>query len=391
MAAPVRKKLLLLTLVHPDYLPPVYAIAQVLRDEGYDIHILTFDPFGPSQPQLGHHITIESVGKHHGIGLMQRLAIRRRYTVRAATLAASGMSALVSFCSFTFLCALRVKRSVPLVYHSLELADCSWSTLRRSPLSQFKNLVAIHRVAKADFISTASAQRSAWQVGRSRLHHMPYTILNTVYLPPQPLPSYQNEFKTMMPEEHRGKKVVLYMGSVNAQNCVIELVKAFGAVNDTHSVMVIAGIKENEYGDEVRRTAVATPGCTGRVVFFPFVKGAEKDALQANAHIGVCLSNEDQNNAESMMTSPNKVGEYLAKGLFLLASDTEYMRPLGMKGVAALSRSNTEVGIAHALRIALQAVEAPGCRNAILGFVKEYYCMQQQAQPLVRFIKEKGL
>jgi glycosyltransferase involved in cell wall biosynthesis len=391
MAASVPKKLLLLTLVHPDYLPPVYAMAQVLRDEGYDIHILTFDPFGPSQPQLGERITIESVGKHHGIGLVQRLAIRRRYTARAASLVAAGTTAIVSFCAFTLLCGLKVQGRVPLAYHSLELSDFSWATLRRSPLSQINNLLAIRNIGRAGFISTASAQRSAWQVGRSRLHHMPYTILNTVYLPQQQLPDYHNEFQTMMPKEHRGKKVVLYMGSVNAQNCVVELVKAFGAVNDAHSVMVVAGIRENEYGDEVRRVAVSTPGCTGRVVFFPFVKGIEKDALQSNAQIGVCLSNEDQNNAESMMTSPNKVGEYLAKGLFLLASDTEYMRPLGMKGVAALTPSNDVAGIAAAMRTALLAVDVPGCRNAILQFVKEYYCIQQQAKPLVRFIKEKGL
>jgi glycosyltransferase involved in cell wall biosynthesis len=390
MAVSVRKKLLLLTLVHPDYLPPVYAIAQVLRDEGYDIHILTFEPFGPSQPQQLQHITIESVGKHHGIGLLQRLTIRRRYMARAATLVAGGASAIVSFCAFSLLCGIKIHGRLPLAYHSLELSDFSWATLRRSPLSQFNNLLAIRNIGRAGFISTASAQRSAWQVGRSRLHHMPYTILNTVYLPPGEMLRYQNEFQTLMPTEHRGKKVVLYMGSVNAQNCVIELVKAFGTVNDSNSVMVIAGIKDNEYGDEVRRVAVSTPGCTGRVVFFPFVKGIDKDALQSNAHIGVCLSNEDQNNAESMMTSPNKVGEYLAKGLYLLASDTEYMRPLGMKGVAALSRSNDVSSIAAAMRRALQAVEAPDCRHAILDFVKEFYCMQQQASPLVKFIKENG-
>jgi glycosyltransferase involved in cell wall biosynthesis len=321
---------------------------------------------------------------------MQRLAIRRTYTARAAALAGSGTSAIISFCAFTLLCGLKVKGRLPLAYHSLELSDFSWSTLRRSPLSQFNNLLAIRRIAQAGFISTASAQRSAWQVGRSRLHHMPYTILNTVYLPQQEPPAYENEFKTMMPAEHRGKKVVLYMGSVNAQNCVIELVKAFGVVNDANSVMVIAGIKENEYGDEVRRIAVATPGCTGRVVFFPFVKGTDKEALQSNADIGVCLSNENQNNAESMMTSPNKVGEYLAKGLYLLASDTEYMRPMGMKGVAALSPSNDVDGIANALRKALVAVEMPGSRNTIISFVKEYYCMQQQARPLIQFIKEQG-
>ena len=82
MAETHKGKLLLLTLVHPDFLPPVYACAQVLRDEGYAIHILTFDSFVPANLELGSDITIECVGKHHGIGLKQRLQLRNKYTKR---------------------------------------------------------------------------------------------------------------------------------------------------------------------------------------------------------------------------------------------------------------------------------------------------------------------
>lgn len=390
MAITPRKKVLLLTLVHPDYLPPVYAIAQVIRDEGYDVHILTFDPFAPSTPDMGDHATLESVGKHHGIGLMQRLSIRRKYTVRAHELVADGPVAIISFCAFTLLCGLKVKKQQPLVYHSLEMSDFMWSAIKRSPLSMVNNWRALKKVHKADMIATPSAQRSAWLVGRRQLHFMPYTVLNTVYLPPVPPPSHEDMFRTMLPPEHRGKKVVLYMGAVNAQNCVIDLVRAFGAVNDVNSVLLVAGMKENEYCDEVRRVAVSAPGCIGRVVFFNFMKGDEKNALQSNSDIGVCLSNERRDNAESMMTSPNKVGEYLAKGLYLLASDTEYMRPFMFKGVAALTASSSVEDIATAMRTALQAVENKGYKETIHNFVKDYYCMQQQAKPIVDLIKKQG-
>ena len=59
------KKILLLTLVHPDFLPPVYAVAQVLRDLGYRIHILTFDSYVPAELNLGSNIELEMKETHN--------------------------------------------------------------------------------------------------------------------------------------------------------------------------------------------------------------------------------------------------------------------------------------------------------------------------------------
>jgi hypothetical protein len=64
-----KKTILLLTLVHPDFLPPVYAIAQVLRDYGYNIHILTFDSPVPANLDIGDNIAMELMGKHHEANL----------------------------------------------------------------------------------------------------------------------------------------------------------------------------------------------------------------------------------------------------------------------------------------------------------------------------------
>ena len=40
--------ILFLTLVHPDFLPPVYSMADVLVSKGYNIDIFTFESNAPN-------------------------------------------------------------------------------------------------------------------------------------------------------------------------------------------------------------------------------------------------------------------------------------------------------------------------------------------------------
>src|ERR1700744_1106081 len=99
LAMPItNKKILLLTLVHPDFLPPVYAMTQTLRDLSYNIHILTFDSFVNAQLDIGDNIIIESVGKHHDINTFERLKLRKKFTIRAQQLAGDSSFAIISFC-----------------------------------------------------------------------------------------------------------------------------------------------------------------------------------------------------------------------------------------------------------------------------------------------------
>ena len=388
MADILKKKILLLTLVHPDFLPPVYATAQVLRDEGYDIHILTFDSFVPANLGLGTGITIESVGKHHGIGLLQRLALRRKYTSRARQLAGGQPEAIIAFCAFSFLCALKIKRNSPVIYHALEVADFIPALFMTSPLSHLNNLRALKKVHKADLVATPSVQRSAWLAGRSHLDFLPYTILNTAYLAPKGTSSTYELFKNIVPAEFLNKKIVLYTGAVNTHLCIMELVQAFELLNDAASALVITGIKDNAYCNEVKDLVVkSTSG--SRIKLLPYVTRAEMLALQENAHIGVCLAREYADNVESKMMAPNKVGEYLAKGLYLLSMKSEYMQPIGMKGFAALANSTSPKDISIALQQALQVVDNKEYKGNIERFVKEYFCMQQQLQPVLDFLKTK--
>lgn len=389
MAEQTPRNLLLLTLVHPDFLPPVYAIGQVLRDEGYNVHILTFDSFVPAHIDLGANINVESVGNHHQGSTMQRLAIRRKYTARARQIVKNeNPVTIISFCPFSLMSGLKVKGNTALIYHALEIADFWWRTLMRSPVSQLNHYRALKNLHKAHLVGTPSIQRSAWLAGRCHLNSMPVTVLNTMYYTGKQEDT-KIAFESIVLPSLRDKKIVLYTGAVNARLCILEAVQAFCLLNDANSALVITGIKDNEYCNEIRKT-VAASACADRVVLLPYVTRAEMLALQANAHIGICLNRESEDDTRTKMIAPNKVGEYYANGLYMLACENEYMRIFGMRGIASLAATVDKADIATAMKHALLTVTREDTRARVLEFVREYYCMQQQAKPIINFVKSRG-
>jgi glycosyltransferase involved in cell wall biosynthesis len=382
-----KKKILLLTLVHPDFLPPVYAVGQVLRDLGLDIHILTFDSFVPAELDLGSNILVETLGKHYNSDLLERIKLRKKFTDRAREIIREQPAAIISFCPFSFTSGLKIKDNTPLIYIVLEIADFILPVFLNSPLSNLRNLKALKKLHKADFVATPSIQRSAWLAGRCHLSFMPQTILNTAYLPKEDEPDSFDTYKAMVPEDFLDKKIILYTGAVNDEHCILELVRAFDLVNDTQSALIITGIKENEYCNRIRKL-VEKSNNENRIKLFPYVTRAQMLALQANANIGVCLSKEDQGSVRTKMIAPNKVGEYLYQNLFILGLSSEYLRPIEMKGIAALSETSTPVEISKAIRKALTAVNQNDLKKNIRAFVKDYYCMQQQLKPLIYYLNE---
>lgn len=382
-----QKKVLFLTLVHPVFLPPVWAMAQVLKDEGYAIHILTFDPHLESEIFETDGVVLESVGKHHGIGLLQRLTIRRKYTARAKQIVSENTTAIISFCAFSYLCGLKVRNQQPIVYHALEMADFIWSSLPRSPLSQINNFLALQKVHRASLVSTPSAQRSAWLAGRCKLSFLPETVQNTNYVPSVVTTNYSEIIKKLVPEQHLNKTALLYMGSVNPLNCVAELVEAFCKIKNEQTVLLIAGMKDNKYCNEIKQYA-ASQGGTNCILFYPYITGLEKEALQQYASIGISLTKENKADIESKMTAPNKAGEYLAKKLYLIGTETEYMRQFKFSGVASLVSSPTTENITTAINESLTIATSGHYKNKIEDMVNSTYSMQQQMKPITNLLKQ---
>ena len=189
----------------------------------------------------------------------------------------------------------------------------------------------------------------------------------------------------MIAEPLLDKKIILYTGTVNDHLCIKELVQTFDRVNDERCALVITGMKDNTYCNEIR-AFVKQCKTSDRIVLFPHLTRTEMLSLQANADIGVCLAKEYSDNVESKMMAPNKVGEYLAKGLYLFSINNEYMVPFAMKGIASLSQSTSIADMSIALKDALIAVNDDQSKITISNFVKDYFCMQKQLKPVIDYL-----
>ena len=111
-------------------------------------------------------------------------------------------------------------------------------------------------------------------------------------------------------------------------------------------------------------------------------------SLQSHAHIGVCIAREYQDNVKSKMMAPNKAGEYLYHGLYILGILSEYLRPLKMQGIASLAENPTPRDLSGAMREALKEVNEGSYKSRISSFVKDFFCMQQQLKPVIQFLNK---
>ena len=382
-----KQKIILLTLVHPDFLPPVYATAQTLRDLNYDVHILTFDSLLPAKFDIGSDIVIEPLGKHHDVSLMTRLKLRSLFKKRAAALVEQKPVAIVAFCPFSYLVAQGFKGKLPVLYYAMEIADFKMKSLKRSPFSQLKNLRALWVVEKADFVATPSVQRSSWLAGRSHLNVMPHTIMNSSYITANQFGAVSTEiYEKLVPREFLNKKVILYTGAVNDRLCVFDLVKGFVLLNDNRYVLIVTGNKQNKYCDEIRQF-VDKSSLKQNILLLPYVTREEMVALQENAHLGACLSREIEHYIESQMIAPNKLGEYLSKRLFIIGIKCEYMNLFETHKVATLAATPSPEDICTAIVRAFYIMDKTDYKAHIENFVKEYFCMQQQLQPMIKFLE----
>jgi hypothetical protein len=381
------KNILLLTLVHPDFLPPVYAVAQTLRDLDYNIHILTFDSFVPAHYELGPNIVLESVGKHYDASRIERFKLRSKFKNRAKELLGDDTVSIISFCPFSYYCGLNIKKNKPLIYIALEIADFAWSSFFRSPLSSYRNLRALQTIHKADLIATSSVQRSAWLAGRCQLNFMPDTILNTAYLPPKADNGSLEIFKELVPADFLNKKIILYTGAVNNDTCILEFIQAFDNINNEQCVLIVNGMKDNPYCTVITNY-VADSRSRDRIKLLPYLTREKVLSLQANAHIGINLTRENFDDAKSSMPAPNKLGEYLIKRLYIVGIANEYLRPYKFLGIASLAESSRTEDITVALKEALVAIDDNTYKIKIDTFVADYFCMQQQLKPVFKILQQ---
>ena len=377
-------RVVFVTLVHPDLLPPVYASARVLADLGYEVPIVSSDSTVASNVVLGAGVSLHTCGKYIGSKYGARRAVRNRILAALKRECAGRPAAIVCFCAFSYLAALQVAGGIPVIYIALEITDFGMAELRRSPLTAIRNWKTLRKVPKAHLVATPTVQRSAWLAGRARLQQMPLTVQNTGYSAPD-RQDYAL-FSAIVPQHLQGKTMLLYTGAVNATLGVLDMVKGFARLkNGSHCCLAITRFGDNAYCREIR-TFIDQAGIADRVVLLPNLPREQMEALQQNAHVGITFVKEEPGKIKTYMIAPNKVGEYLANGLFVLGSDVEYMRQFRSAGVAVLTPSLEPDAIAATMEEAVRHVATGNMKSRISDFVRTEFSMQVQFGPVAAYI-----
>jgi hypothetical protein len=373
---------LVLSLVHPDLLPSVHALALVLRDAGYLPTIVSFASPVPGRYAPGHGITLLDCGPHTGSHLER---IRRRRAFRALacrTCEALQPDCLIATCPFSYLLALRIAGSRPVVYLVQEIYTFGAADFRRSPVSSFRSWRAERRLGEAALLAAPSPERAGFIAARAKLDRLPTTILNCPYLD-DAAGADERLLEGVLPARVRQGVLVVSTGRVSHTQAIRELVESvrFWPVD---ARLAITGVDESPYGRSVR---AARDASTRRddIALLPMLPRDAMLALQSRAAVGICLLRADHEPA-AKMPAPNKVGEYLRWGAFIVASRLPFLDTLPALGVAELADHLEPSEIGRAVAAAVERARDPGTRETVRACSRSWYNMGVQAAPILSLL-----
>ena len=231
-------------------------------------------------------------------------------------------------------------RGAALVYDSRELYAALDSSHRRPWVSAAWRAVERRFIGRADAVLTvgdAIADRLAEAYGIDR----PTVLYNA---PPAAPAQDRRALAQALGLPDDGRTVVLYQGLFRPGRGLAALVEAARAVDGVRLVLV----GEGALTDDLR---AAGTDLGGRLVLHPFVPPDRLAALTPGADLGACLI---EPLTESLRLSlPNKLFEYLAAGVPVLASPLPEIRAVLSQGVGVLADPSDPAAVADALRQSL--------------------------------------
>ncbi len=228
-----------------------------------------------------------------------------------------------------------------LVYDARELYAALDSTHGRPWVGRFWGAVERRFARRADAVLTvgdAIADRLADRIGIAR----PTVLYNAPETAPEPADRDALRRELGLPDDDR--MVVLYQGLFRAGRGLPALVEATRRVEGVRLVLIGEGALA---GDVVERGR----SLGDRLVVHPFVPPDRLATLTPGADLGACLI---EPLTESLRLSlPNKLFEYLAAGVPVLASPLPEIRAVVDRGVGVLADPSDPAAVAGALRRAL--------------------------------------
>lgn len=387
-AAKQRRRVLVLSLVHPDFLAPLYSISRVMRDEGYHVDIFSFSSKAGGTVSLPAEITLHDCGIHGG-STGQRLSARRRFREAVArSVAEHAPAAIIASCPFSLLEARHVARGVPLVYFAFELYDPTFGSLLQSPASRLRSLRALRTARTASVVCTPSDERSAWLERRAKLPRRPMTVLNAPYRGQnESTEEARRAARALIPTAWTQRPVVIHTGNVSRTQAVAELVDSV-VYWPNAACLLVTNVGDSPYADEIRRRVSASPRASD-IALLPLLPRGQMLELQRLATVGVCFVRPGDN-LESSMPAPNKVGEYLHAGLVIAGLNTPFMRMVAEHGAAVLASSLDQRSMGESIAAALEQASASSARARIVDTARSWYSMEVQWQPVLQHLATLG-
>lgn len=376
-----------LTLVHPDFLPSVYAISDVLGAQGFTVDVFCFSSHAPGEMPYGCNVRIHDLGPHRGSASERYRARKRFRDALDAWAAEHGAGAVIATCPFTYLEGLRIVRGhAPIIYFALEMYDVRLRDAVASPLTAYRNWRAARRLGEATLVCVPSQERAGWLAAKARLARVPATVLNCPSLAARErLKVNVAAVDGLLPVAFHGRPLVLNTGGVSGTQCLVELVESMRFWPE-QACLAITNVGENEYARALRATVRSSPR-SDDIALLPTVGRMDMLALQAHASVGACLLREGDI-PETAMPAPNKIGEYFHAGLHVVGLHMPFLDQLAHHGAVILSDSLEPRPLAAAVERALTAAAAPEGRERPRALARTWYRMEAQILPILRVIEQ---
>jgi hypothetical protein len=377
---PVRGKLLVLSVVHPDYLPSLYALSTVLERHRYATHIFSFASPAASSAAW-ERVNLHSHGEQRG-GAFARWSARRALVASAATWCRAHLPvALVATCPFTLVAALRLaERRLPVIYFAYETYEVRPREALRSPMSWWRSRAAFRRVREAALVCVPSAERAGWLLARGALDRSPTVVMNCPALPRGSLDGAGD--LDLLPHL-RDRAVVVHTGRVSHAQAILELVQSVEHW-PRDAALVVTNMGSSAYEAAVRESAQRSPRA-GDIALLPAIGRSQMLSLQRAAKVGVFLT-RDTDALETLMPAPNKVGEYVHAGLVTVAPRSPFMEQLARHGVVEMVEALTPREIGAGVERALARASVRDQRSRVLDVARDWYNMEVQARPVIRLL-----
>jgi hypothetical protein len=371
-----------LSLVHPDFLPALYAMAELLVESGCEVDIFSAASPAPGRVPLPDAVRVHDCGPPSG-GLGARLSTRRGIR-RAVSEWASRTPprVLIACCPFSYLEALRLSGGrIPVVYWAFELYETGWRSFARSPLTILRNRRALRRMGQCDLVCAPSAERAGWLLRAGALDRLPAVVLNC------PLPrAEQGSFDAWpewLPSHFREGPIVLNTGNIGPTHCVPDLIATLPEW-PAESRLVITNVGDSPHGRVLRGLAERSPRRED-ILLLPTIPRADMLLLQRLSQVGVCLMRRTES-LETIMPAPNKVAEYVHAGLVVLAFANSITSRLEGEGVAVIIEEREQPPIAEGVRRALRLACDGDARSRAKQVAGDWYNMRKQGAPILHAV-----